>query len=57
MLLHPTFGLSTADVFAELRPDEWGAVENDLLRAARRLRPELDELFALVVACRGRSPA
>jgi 4-diphosphocytidyl-2-C-methyl-D-erythritol kinase len=53
VLLHPTFGLSTADVFAELRPDEWGSGPNDLLPAARRLRPELDALFALVVAAGG----
>jgi 4-diphosphocytidyl-2C-methyl-D-erythritol kinase len=53
VLLHPTFGLSTADVFAELRHDEWGSGPNDLLPAARRLRPELDALFALVVAAGG----
>ena len=34
--------------FAELREDEWGTEPNDLLPSARRLRPELDELFALV---------
>ncbi len=48
VLVHPPFGLSTAAVFAELREDEWGGEPNDLLPAARRLRPELDELFALV---------
>lgn len=48
VLVHPPFGLSTAAVFAELRPDEWGAAENDLLAPARRLRPELDDLLALV---------
>ena len=48
VLVHPPFGLSTAEVFAELRPAEWGSQENDLLPAARRLRPELDSLFALV---------
>jgi 4-diphosphocytidyl-2-C-methyl-D-erythritol kinase len=53
VLLHPDFGLSTADVFAELQPDEWGSGPNDLLPAARRLRPELDALFALVVAAGG----
>jgi 4-diphosphocytidyl-2-C-methyl-D-erythritol kinase len=53
VLLRPPFGLSTADVFAELRPDEWGRGPNDLLPAARRLRPELDALFALVEAAGG----
>lgn len=53
VLVHPPFGLSTAAVFAELRPDEWGQGENDLLAPARRLRPELDDLFALVVAAGG----
>ena len=53
VLLHPRFGLSTADVFAEVRPDDWGSGPNDLLPAARRLRPELDALFALVAAAGG----
>jgi 4-diphosphocytidyl-2-C-methyl-D-erythritol kinase len=53
VLLHPPFGLGTADVFAELRPEEWGSVENDLLPAARRLRPELDESFAAMRAAGG----
>lgn len=48
VLLHAPFGLSTAAVFAELREDEWGSEPNDLLAAARRLRPELGELFALM---------
>lgn len=52
VLAHPPFSLSTAAVFAELRPDEWGRVEraagNDLLGPARRLRPELDEVLRLV---------
>ena len=48
VLLHPPFGLSTAAVFAELREDEWGSEPNDLLPAARRLRPELSDLFALM---------
>ena len=52
-LLHPPFGLSTADVFAATRPEEWGSNENDLLPAARRLRPELDELFTLMRAAGG----
>ena len=46
VLVHPRFGLSTAAVFAELRPDEWGRAENDLLAPALRLRPELDDLLA-----------
>ena len=46
VLLHPPFGLATAEVFAELRAGEWGSGGNDLLEPARRLRPELDELFA-----------
>lgn len=50
VLVHPPFGLSTADVFAELRTDEWGKDGNDLLAPARRLRPELDDLFAIVSA-------
>ena len=48
VLVHPPFGLRTADVFAALRPDEWGTAPNDLEAPARRLRPELDELFARV---------
>ncbi|MGI8659305.1 MAG: 4-(cytidine 5'-diphospho)-2-C-methyl-D-erythritol kinase [Candidatus Limnocylindria bacterium] len=48
VLVHPPFGLSTRDVFSELRPDEWGRLENDLLAPARRLRPELDDLFDVV---------
>jgi 4-diphosphocytidyl-2C-methyl-D-erythritol kinase len=40
-------------VFAELRPSEWGSEPNDLLPAARRLRPEIDELFARVRAAGG----
>ena len=48
VLVHPPFGLSTRAVFAELRPDEWGTAENDLLAPARRLRPEIDDLFGRV---------
>jgi 4-diphosphocytidyl-2-C-methyl-D-erythritol kinase len=48
VLVHPPFGLSTAAVFAELRPDEHGRADNDLLAPARRLRPELDAIFAAV---------
>jgi len=49
------FGLLTREVFAELRKDEWGAADaaaggNDLLAPARRLRPEIDDLFRLVSA-------
>ena len=53
VLAHPPFGLSTADVFGELRPDEWGNADNDLLAPARRLRPELDGLFELVGSAGG----
>lgn len=63
ILAHPTVGLSTAAVFAELRPSERSAEPperhanrtgaNDLLPAVLRLRPEVDELFALVAAAGG----
>lgn len=53
VLAHPPFALSTADVFAELRPTEWGTLENDLLGPARRLRPELGAIFAAIVAAGG----
>ena len=62
VLVHPPFRLSTAAVFAELRPEEVGASaelepgRNDLLAPARRLRPELDDLFR-VVAAAGGTPA
>ncbi|HEX2140667.1 MAG TPA: 4-(cytidine 5'-diphospho)-2-C-methyl-D-erythritol kinase [Candidatus Limnocylindria bacterium] len=50
-------GLSTAAVFAELRAGEWSTEpdpeQNDLLAAARRLRPEIDELFRMVTAAGG----
>jgi 4-diphosphocytidyl-2-C-methyl-D-erythritol kinase len=58
-LVHPPFGLSTAAVFAELRPSDMtgsGQPEpgrNDLLAPARRLRPELDDLFNAVAAAGG----
>lgn len=53
VLVHPPFGLSTAAIFGELRPDEWGRMENDLLAPARRLRPELDDVFAAVAVAGG----
>ena len=52
-LVHPPFGLSTAEIFAELRPDEWGRLRNDLIAPARRLRPELDDLFRAVTDAGG----
>jgi 4-diphosphocytidyl-2-C-methyl-D-erythritol kinase len=52
VLVNPPFSLSTAAVFAELRPSDWsgaaGADGNDLLAPARRLRPELDDVMRLV---------
>ena len=59
VLALPAFRLTTAAVFAELREADWSADDadaerNDLLAPARRLRPELDELFRLVVAAGGR---
>lgn len=53
VLVHPPFGLATADVFAELRSDEWGSAENDLLAPAVRLRPELRDLIDLVARAGG----
>jgi 4-diphosphocytidyl-2-C-methyl-D-erythritol kinase len=59
LLVHPPFALSTAEVFAALRPDDWSASPpsaaivpgtNDLLDAARRLRPELDDIIEAVSA-------
>ena len=56
VLIYPPFRLSTAEVFAELRPDEIGGPappepgRNDLLAPARRLRPELDDLLLRVTA-------
>jgi 4-diphosphocytidyl-2-C-methyl-D-erythritol kinase len=55
VLAHPASGLSTAEVFAELRPDEWGVLENDLLAPALRLRPELEAVFAAIEAAGGRA--
>ena len=48
VLVTPPFGLSTAAVFAELRPEEWGTADNDLLAPARRLRPELGDAIEAV---------
>jgi 4-diphosphocytidyl-2-C-methyl-D-erythritol kinase len=57
VLAHPPFALSTAAVFGELRSDEWSSEPrpgvNDLLGPARRLRPELNELFRLVAGAGG----
>jgi 4-diphosphocytidyl-2-C-methyl-D-erythritol kinase len=59
LLIHPPFRLKTADVFAELRPGDMtgtGTPEpgrNDLLAPARRLRPELDDLFRHVRSAGG----
>jgi 4-diphosphocytidyl-2-C-methyl-D-erythritol kinase len=48
VLAHAGLGLSTADVFAELRATEWGTASNDLLAPALRLRPELADVIRLV---------
>lgn len=57
VLVHPPFRLSTAAVFAELRAEDWSTERrpgrNDLLAAARRLRPELDDVFRLVAGAGG----
>lgn len=53
VLLHPPLRLSTGDVFAQLRREEWGSGTNDLLAPAVRLCPQIEELFALVVAAGG----
>jgi 4-diphosphocytidyl-2-C-methyl-D-erythritol kinase len=62
VLVHPPFGLATGSVFAALRSAEWsGAADgaplvpgrNDLAAAARRLRPELDDIFRLVAGAGG----
>jgi 4-diphosphocytidyl-2-C-methyl-D-erythritol kinase len=55
VLVHPPFRLSTAAVFAELRPDEWSRADpapghNDLLGPAQRLRPELGAALRTVTA-------
>jgi 4-diphosphocytidyl-2-C-methyl-D-erythritol kinase len=56
VLAIPPFRLSTRAVFAELRRSDWSAApprtvdpgHNDLLAAALRLRPELDDLLRLM---------
>jgi 4-diphosphocytidyl-2-C-methyl-D-erythritol kinase len=55
VLVHPPFGLSTAAVFGELSQADWstpdpetGPGRNDLLAAARRIRPELGDVLRLV---------
>jgi 4-diphosphocytidyl-2-C-methyl-D-erythritol kinase len=57
VLAHSPFALSTAAVFAELRPGEWsGAAErgrNDLLAAAVRLQPAIEDVMRLLVAAGG----
>jgi 4-diphosphocytidyl-2-C-methyl-D-erythritol kinase len=53
LLVHPPFRLSTAAVFAELRPDDWGTRENDLLAPAARLRPELQDIADRIVRTGG----
>ena len=57
VLAHPSFSLSTAAVFAELRSTEWsGTAErgrNDLLAPALRLQPAIEDVMRLVVAAGG----
>jgi len=62
VLVHPPFGLATPAVFAELRRGEWsGPVTEatlapgriDLEAPARRLRPELDDVFRVVAGAGG----
>ena len=53
VLVHPRVALGTAEVFAELREDEWGTGPNDLLGPALRLCPEIETLLALTVAAGG----
>jgi 4-diphosphocytidyl-2-C-methyl-D-erythritol kinase len=64
ILATPPRPLPTAAVFAELKPADWSTernmtldplaeASNDLLGPARRLRPELDDLFRLVLAAGG----
>lgn len=60
VLIHPPFRLSTAAVFAELRPSDWSGAfldgeppRNDLLAPATRVRPELADVMRLVSAAGG----
>ncbi|HEY7738866.1 MAG TPA: 4-(cytidine 5'-diphospho)-2-C-methyl-D-erythritol kinase [Candidatus Limnocylindria bacterium] len=62
VLVEPPFGLATADVFGALQPRDWSAADpalaaeperNDLLAAARRLRPEIDDVFRIVAGAGG----
>jgi 4-diphosphocytidyl-2-C-methyl-D-erythritol kinase len=62
LLAHPPFSLATAEVFAALREADWSGSSgqptaklgrNDLLAPACRLRPELNDLFRLVVSAGG----
>ena len=64
VLAEATRPLSTAEVFAELRAGEWSTergipldplkvAPNDLLAPARRLRPEIDDVFRLVAGAGG----
>jgi 4-diphosphocytidyl-2-C-methyl-D-erythritol kinase len=62
VLVHPPFGLSTADVFGSLLPGDWSEADpalgsepahNDLLAAARRIRPEIDDVLRIVTAAGG----
>jgi len=56
VLAHPGFRLSTAAVFAELRPGDLAAERfgtNDLLAPALRLRPELGDLIRKVSGAGG----
>ena len=56
LLADPGFRLSTAAVFAELRPGDLSAERtdgNDLLAPALRLRPELGDLMRLVAEAGG----
>ena len=55
VLAHPDFGLSTAAVFAGLRPGDLADRPdgNDLLAPALRLRPELSDIMVRVAAAGG----
>jgi 4-diphosphocytidyl-2C-methyl-D-erythritol kinase len=55
VLVHPSFALSTAAVFAELRAGDLAEESggNDLLAPALRLRPELSDLMQDVVEAGG----